>query len=89
MMLWKNRNKKVGLCVLIVTSCFILAALWPVMATPETAQAKSRPASGVNYKMVIDTEDPAPGPATLLTDNGDGSPWTFFTRTTVTPTGSD
>ena len=39
MMLWKNRNKKVGLCLMVVTSCFILAALWAVLATPETALA--------------------------------------------------
>lgn len=44
-MLWKNRNKKVGLCVVIVTICFILAALWAVMATPETALAK-KPGGG-------------------------------------------
>jgi hypothetical protein len=89
MMLWKNRNKKVGLCVMIVTSFFILAAIWAIMATPETALAKGNPASGVNYKMVIDTENFTHQSAPLLTDNGDGSAWTFFTRITVTPTGSD
>lgn len=87
-MLWKNRKKRAGFCVMVVTSCFIVAALWAVMATPETAQAKGRPGSGVNYKMVIDTEGFSPQSAPLLTDNGDGSPWTFFTRTTVEPTGS-
>ncbi|MHC4629669.1 MAG: hypothetical protein ACYS9C_00200 [Planctomycetota bacterium] len=39
-MFGKNRNKKVGLCVMVVTSCFILAALWAILATPETALAK-------------------------------------------------
>jgi hypothetical protein len=39
MMLWKNRNKKIGLCVMILTSCFILATIWAVVATPETALA--------------------------------------------------
>ena len=39
MMLWKNRNKKVGLCVMVVTSCLVLAVLWAVLATPETALA--------------------------------------------------
>jgi hypothetical protein len=36
----KNRNKKVRLCLMVVTSCFILAALWAVLATPDTALAK-------------------------------------------------
>jgi len=87
MMLWKNRNKKVQTCLMIVTSCFILAALWVIIATPETAQAKGKPGSDVNYEMVI-TTDPLEEPSSLLTNNGDGSPWTFFTRTTVEPTGS-
>ncbi|TES89495.1 MAG: hypothetical protein E3J93_00365 [Dehalococcoidia bacterium] len=39
-MFGKNRNKKVGLCLMVVTSCFILAGLWAVLATPETALAK-------------------------------------------------
>ncbi len=38
-MFGKNRKKTVGLCVMVVTSCFILAALWAVLATPETALA--------------------------------------------------
>ncbi len=38
-MFGKNRKKKVGICVMVVTSCFILAALWAVLATPETALA--------------------------------------------------
>jgi len=38
-MFGKNRNKKVGICVMVVTSCFILATLWAVLATPETALA--------------------------------------------------
>ena len=42
-MFGKNRKKKVGLCVMVVTSCFILAALWAVLATPETALAKGKP----------------------------------------------
>ncbi len=39
-MFGKNKNKKVGLCLMVVTSCFILAGLWAVLATPETALAK-------------------------------------------------
>ena len=39
-MLQKNRNKRVGLCVMVVTSCLVMAAVWAVLATPETALAK-------------------------------------------------
>ncbi len=39
----KNKNKKVGLCVMVVTGCFILAGLWAVLATPETALAHKDP----------------------------------------------
>ena len=42
-MFGKNRKKKVGICVMVVTSCFILAALWAVLATPETALAHKDP----------------------------------------------
>ena len=38
-MLQKNRNKRVGLCVTVVAGCLILAILWAVLATPETALA--------------------------------------------------
>lgn len=38
-MFGKNRNKKVGLCVMVVTACLVLATLWAVLATPETALA--------------------------------------------------
>ena len=94
MMLWKNKNKKAQICLMVVTTCLVLATLWAVLATPETALAKGKPGSGVDYKMVIDTENFAPVSAPLLTDNGDGntsgaSPWTFFTRSTVLPTNSD
>lgn len=102
----KNRNKTVGICVMVVTSCFILAALWAVLAAPETALAHHRSGhgggggggggdDGVDYKMVIDTADFGYVPASepLLTDDGDGNmsgsgPLPFFTRVTVTPTGS-
>jgi hypothetical protein len=39
-MFGKNRNKKVGICVMVVTASLVLAALWAVLATPETALAK-------------------------------------------------
>ncbi|MFC1636387.1 hypothetical protein ACFL5Z_16280 [Planctomycetota bacterium] len=42
-MLWKNRNKRIGLCVMVVTSCLVMAAVWAVLATPETALAKKPP----------------------------------------------
>ena len=44
-MLWKNRNKRVGLCVTVVAGCLILAIVWVVLAMPETALAK-KPGSG-------------------------------------------
>ena len=44
-MFGKNRKKTVGLCVMVVTSCFILATIWAVLATPETALAK-KPGGG-------------------------------------------
>ena len=36
----KNRKKTVGLCVMVVTASLVLATLWAVLATPETALAK-------------------------------------------------
>ena len=39
-MFGKNKNKKVGLCVMVVTACLVLAGIWAVLATPETALAK-------------------------------------------------
>ena len=39
-MFGKNRNKKVGLCVTVVTACLVLATLWAVLATSETALAE-------------------------------------------------
>ena len=39
-MLWKNRNRRVGLCVTVVAGCLILAVVWAVLAMPETALAK-------------------------------------------------
>jgi hypothetical protein len=38
-MLWKNSNKRVGLCVTVVAGCLILATLWAVLAMSETALA--------------------------------------------------
>ena len=36
----RKRNKRMGVCLMIVTSCLVLAAVWVVLATPETALAK-------------------------------------------------
>jgi hypothetical protein len=36
-MFGKNRKKKVGICVMVVTACLVLAGLWAVLAAPETA----------------------------------------------------
>lgn len=38
-MFGKNRNKKVGLCLMVVMASLVLAAVWAVLATPETALA--------------------------------------------------
>jgi Tol biopolymer transport system component len=45
-MFGKNRNKKVGLCVMVVTVCLVLAALWAVLATSETALAAAPAGKG-------------------------------------------
>ncbi|MCH7557617.1 MAG: hypothetical protein IIB56_09205 [Planctomycetes bacterium] len=42
-MFGKNRNKKVGLCLMVVTACLVLAGLWAVLAVPETALADHKP----------------------------------------------
>jgi len=81
------KSKRVGICLMVGTICIVVAGLWAVLATPETALA-GKPGSDVAYKMVIDTADFDPVSTPLLTDYGDGSPWTFFTRETVTPSGS-
>ena len=39
MMLWKNRNKRVGLCVTVVAGCLMLAIAWAILAMPRTAIA--------------------------------------------------
>ncbi len=39
-MFGKNRNKTVGLCVMVVAGCLVLATLWAALATSETALAK-------------------------------------------------
>jgi len=38
-MFGKNRNKKVGICVMVVTASLVLAGIWAVLATPGTALA--------------------------------------------------
>ena len=39
-MLWKKRNKKVGLCLMVVATCLVLVTVWAVLAVPGTALAK-------------------------------------------------
>ncbi len=36
-MFGKNKNKTVGLCVMVVTACLILTALWGVLGVPGPA----------------------------------------------------
>jgi hypothetical protein len=54
-MFGKNRNKKVGLCVMVVTACLVMATFWAVLATPETALAKKpdKPPGGGGGKTSI------------------------------------
>lgn len=67
MMLWKNRNKKVGLCVMVVMASLALAAVWAALATPETALADKPAKPGGNVKQQdISTE------VTFLDDLFDG-----------------
>lgn len=44
-MLWRNRNKKVGLCAMVVMTSLVLVGIWAVLATPEAALAK-KPGDG-------------------------------------------
>ncbi len=45
-MFGKNRKKTVGICVMVVTASLVLATLWAVLATPETALAKKPDGGG-------------------------------------------
>ncbi len=45
-MFGKNRNKKVGICVMVVTASLVLAGLWAVLAAPETALADKKTGGG-------------------------------------------
>ena len=38
----KSKNKRVEICLMVVTACLVMAALWAVLATPETALATIR-----------------------------------------------
>ena len=38
-MLWKNSNKRMSVCLTVVTGCLVIAVLWANLATPETAFA--------------------------------------------------
>ncbi|MHC4593607.1 MAG: hypothetical protein ACYS19_01510 [Planctomycetota bacterium] len=42
-MFGKKRNKKVGLCLIVVTASLVLAAIWVVLATPQLSLADHRP----------------------------------------------
>lgn len=39
----KSKNKRVEICLMVVTACLVMAGLWAVLATPETALAKKPP----------------------------------------------
>ena len=72
-MLWKNRNKRVGLCVTVVAGCLILATLWAVLAMPETALAVKPVVlhGSVTFRDFPGTEVP-PLPADAIQSDGDG-----------------
>ena len=42
----KSKNKRVGLCLMVGTICIVVAGLWAVLATPETALAKKPDGGG-------------------------------------------
>jgi hypothetical protein len=54
-MLQKNRNKRVGLCVMVVSSCLVLAVVWAFLARPETALAKKpvKPDESTHYDVTM------------------------------------
>jgi hypothetical protein len=62
-MLCKNRNKKVGFCVMVVMASLVLVAVWAALATPETALAKKPGGGG--------SEEVLRGTATLESRIGD------------------
>ena len=48
-----KKNKTVGLYLMVVTACLVLATLWAVLATPETALAKKPGGGGGGKKQEI------------------------------------
>ena len=70
----KNRNKTVGICVMVVTACLILAGLWAVLATPETALANPPDGDGNHNHGGGDD-----GGTYFVTVSGDVSSTTIFT----------
>ena len=54
-MLQKNRKKKVGLCVMIVTSCLVITTISALLATSETALAKKpvKPDESTRYDVTM------------------------------------
>lgn len=85
-MFGKNRNKKVGICVMVVTASLVLAALWAVLATPETAladppdnppgQDKDKPGGGgdacCSLDFCITFRDDVEGDGDAILSDGEG-----------------
>ena len=46
MMLWKNSNKRMSVCLTVGATCLVLTILWAILATPETTLAKKPPRPG-------------------------------------------
>ncbi len=56
-MFGKNRKRNVGLCAMVVMGCFILAGIWTVLATPETALAKKPDKTAYSVEAVARVKD--------------------------------
>jgi len=62
----KCKNKRVGICLMAVASCIVLAGLWGVLATPEAALAvkpevlhgNASFTDSAGYALQSDTGDP-------------------------------
>ena len=61
-----KKNKTVGFYLMVVTACLVLATLWAVLATPETALAKKPGGGGGGKKQEISVS------VTFRDDVGDG-----------------
>jgi len=76
-MFGKNRNNNVGLCVMVVTACLVLAGICAVLVIPETALAvkpEKPPKDGGDERTAMVTIS---GPMQSLIVNGESVPHSF------------